>query len=196
MSFYRILSLLKNLIPIYAPCIVIDFNLYIIQKINFIMDFLFEPKIISITPIIILIITITIIIIIHCHSNYIILIQLHQDFNHQVITHLHLLFIFPLIEILLFKIMVITFNFRCARMFTIFINDYRNLLFAKMPSDHHENSTQKYLHPLQLSLPKYLSCKRYLCHFNGLSELMNCLDLLRRTRNPRPLLINPLQHLL
>jgi hypothetical protein len=165
------------------------------------MDFPYEPKIIFIIPVIliiniIIIIVIIIIIIIHFHSNHIVSIQLHLDFNRQVIIHLHLLFIFPLIKIPSIKIMVIVFNFMSVRRFVIFISDCQNLWFAKMQRDHHENSIQKCLHPLQLLLLMYLSYIRYLCHFNVLSLLMNYRDLSRKIRNPRPLLINHRQHLL
>ena len=78
------------------PCIVIDFNFNIIHLISsIIMDFPYEPKIIFIIPviliinIIIIIVIIIIIIIIHFHSNHIVSIQLHLDFNRQVIIHLH-----------------------------------------------------------------------------------------------------------
>ena len=79
------------------PCIVIDFNFNIIHLISsIIMDFPYEPKIIFIIPviliiniIIIIVIIIIIIIIIHFHSNHIVSIQLHLDFNRQVIIHLH-----------------------------------------------------------------------------------------------------------
>ena len=164
------------------------------------MDFPYEPKIIFIIPIIliinIIIILVIIINIIHFHSNHIVSIQLHLDFNRQVIIHLHLLFIFPLFKILSIKIMVIVFNFMSVRRFVIFISDCQNLWFAKMQRDHHENSIQKCLHPLQLLLFMYLSYIRYLCHFNVLSLLMNYRDLSRKIRNPRPLLINHRQHLL